>query len=621
MLRLARIAVTAVALTLAAAGPASAVQKIDEIINIPIGTSGGNLQTGKLLPGAASSCNSPKAAPAVDPGSFRNVGFDYESHINEPTCLTIEYSTANAACQNDGLFSAAYIGGFNPTAIQTNYAGDVGAAPNNGTPVSYSVLLPPGQRLSIDFHMATAAAGCAGFNFKVFSDRPWIYFQTPIRGHPFVGQTLRSREEVWEDSSNSTFTRQWRRCARDGSSCVDIPGATAQTYVPVPADVGHALRVHVSATDGGLTSTSDSDPVVVGVQLDAADAQSLNAPDPTQKGRLASTTPASGCDAPKATPQLFDNPNTRLYDVFRHTNESDGTICALVSALPAPTCPNKLLSAAYLPDFDPATSVAKNYLADSGFTALFGPETARYSFRVPAGAGYDVVLSTFGAADTCTSYDVRFGTASPYPTGAPSVEGTAQAGQTLSATDGTWTGAPTSFAYQWQRCFGDGSGCADIPGATGQTLPLTARSAGDSFRVRVTATEGIGSASKTSGPSAAVAEKPPDPPPPDPPAYAGIAVKPLTKAVGRNRLVALTLVCPAQALLGCAGTDAIKRGKSTLGLKSFAMLPGKSVKLTFKLAKRPAKGKKLAATQVVNSFDSRGITVRTSATLTLKRGR
>src|SRR3954468_23965893 len=135
------------------ASPASAVQKIDEITNIPIGTSGQNLQTGKLHPGAKSTCNSQKTAPAVDPGSFRNVGFDYESHINEPTCLTIEYSTADSACQTNRLFSAAYVGGFNPTAIQTHYVGDVGAAPANATPVSYSALLPAGQKLSIDFHM------------------------------------------------------------------------------------------------------------------------------------------------------------------------------------------------------------------------------------------------------------------------------------------------------------------------------------------------------------------------------------------------------------------------------------------------------------------------------------
>ena len=47
--------------------------------------------------------------------------------------------------------------------------------------------------------------------------------------------------------------------ARGGSSgCVDIAGATAQTYVPSQADVGATLRVAVNAsnTAGSATATS-----------------------------------------------------------------------------------------------------------------------------------------------------------------------------------------------------------------------------------------------------------------------------------------------------------------------------------------------------------------------------
>jgi hypothetical protein len=614
----ARIALAVTVLALVAAAPAAG-SDFSTITGFSIASSGPfvQTQTGKLQTGSASSCASPKTAPGVDPGTFNIAALGASSEINEPTCVTVTYSTANPSCQANGLFSAAYVDDFDRAHVAAHYLGDVGSAPTNATPKSYSVVVPGGKDFTVAWNMTMAGTGCSAFDIALSADRPWAFSPPPVTGHPFVGETLTSLDTFWTGATS--FTRQWRRCAADGSACVDIPGATGLMYTPVAEDVGHALRVHVAASDGTKTSTADSDPVLVGIQFDAQNGQSVSAGDPTEHGRLVRGTVVSACGTKKATPNQADLVAGYHYDAFRHTNDSESTICTLVSLEQASACSSdRTFSAAYLPSFDP-TSVRVNYLADGGESGRTASLTHRYGFDVPAGAGYDVVVISEDPNATCPTYDLRFGTASPYPTGAPTVEGTAQAGQVLTAADGSWTGAPTSFGYQWQRCFGDGSGCADIPGATAKTLPLAARNVGDTFRVRVTATEGIGSASKTSAASAPVVAAPPAPPPPDPPAYAGIALKPLTKVMGSKRLVALSLTCPAEAVLGCAGTDAIKLGRSTLGLQPFAMLPGKSVKLTFKLAKRPAKHKKLKATQVVNSFDSRGAVVKTSAKLTLKR--
>ncbi|CAB4941810.1 unannotated protein [freshwater metagenome] len=47
---------------------------------------------------------------------------------------------------------------------------------------------------------------------------------------------------------------------------------------------------------------------------------------------------------------------------------------------------------------------------------------------------------------------VAFGVSAPKNTALPTVSGTAKVGSKLTADPGTWTGDPTGFAYQWQRC-------------------------------------------------------------------------------------------------------------------------------------------------------------------------
>jgi hypothetical protein len=76
------------------------------------------------------------------------------------------------------------------------------------------------------------------------------------------------------------------------------------------------------------------------------------------------------------------------------------------------------------------------------------------------------------------------------PATAPVISGTAQAGETLTTTNGTWTGTPTSFAYQWQRCGNTGTACANISGANANTYVPTSADVGNTDRVVVTATEG-----------------------------------------------------------------------------------------------------------------------------------
>ncbi len=86
----------------------------------------------------------------------------------------------------------------------------------------------------------------------------------------------------------------------------------------------------------------------------------------------------------------------------------------------------------------------------------------------------------------------------------PTISGTAEAGQTLTAIRGTWSGNPTSFGYSWGRCDTSGNACGVIAGATARIYTVTDADVGHTLRVTVTARNGSGTASAASAPTGIV---------------------------------------------------------------------------------------------------------------------
>ena len=96
------------------------------------------------------------------------------------------------------------------------------------------------------------------------------------------------------------------------------------------------------------------------------------------------------------------------------------------------------------------------------------------------------------------------GGAAPVNTALPAISGAMVEGRTLTASAGTWTGSPTSYAYQWQDCKASGAKCSSIVGADTNAFVLGATNVGHTVRVVVTATNADGATPASSAATALV---------------------------------------------------------------------------------------------------------------------
>jgi len=267
---------------------------------------------------------------------------------------------------------------------------------------------------------------------------------------PTVGVRLNRTLGTWAGTPTS-YTYQWQRCNGSGSACADIAGETATTYKPVTADVGSTFRVAVTGINAGgpsLPAISDAtSPVIAPVPVSTA-----TPPSPT----TTAPSPNVGVRLVRVVGSWSNVPTSYTYQ-WRRCNGS-GTSCADITGETATS---------YMP-----------VVSDVGST-----------FRVVIVAHNDAGASLPATSDTTAAVTQPPPSIVTPPSTTVSLP---VVGVRLTRTLGTWTGTPTSYAYQWQKCDGSGNGCTDIPGATGATYRPLESDLGSTFRVLVTASNAAG---------------------------------------------------------------------------------------------------------------------------------
>ena len=112
-----------------------------------------------------------------------------------------------------------------------------------------------------------------------------------------------------------------------------------------------------------------------------------------------------------------------------------------------------------------------------------------------------------GSASRASAATATIRTAPPVNTVMPTITGAAMRTSTLSASQGTWSGAGNTYTYQWQQ--DAGTGFTDIAGATGTTYVLGVAEVGKRIRVRVTAANADATVTATSFATGVVQAGPP----------------------------------------------------------------------------------------------------------------
>ena len=402
---------------------------------------------------------------------------------------------------------------------------------------------------------------------------------TPATGLPVITGTARVGQTLTVDTSaiadedgldNVSYSYQW--IANDGTNDADIGGQTGSTYTLTDEDVGKSIKVRVSFTDDAdneetLTSAA------TGVVAAKPNSPATGAPTIDGTAQVGETltvltngiTDEDGLDNVSYSYQWIANDGTNDAEIggqtgstYTLTDEDMGkSIKVRVSFTDDADHEETLTSAATgvvaakpnspatgAPTIDGTAQVGETLtVLTNGITDEDGLDNVSYSYQWIAndgtndadiggqtGSTYTLTDEDMGKSikvrvsftddadheETLTSAATGVVAAKPNSpaTGAPTIDGTAQVGETLTVLTNGITDEDgldnVSYSYQWIA--NDGTNDADIGGQTGSTYTLTDEDMGKSIKVRVSFTDDADNEETlTSAATGVVAAKPNSP--------------------------------------------------------------------------------------------------------------
>jgi len=280
---------------------------------------------------------------------------------------------------------------------------------------------------------------------------PAMSIAPTITGIARTGETLTTSNGTWTGTPTS-YSYQWQRAATSGGVYSNIASATSSTYMVSDSDAGYFIKSSVVATNGVGSSSA-----ALSVETSAVtDIVPINRTIPVISG-----TARTGSTLTTTAGTWASSPTSYSYQ-WQRSATSGGVYTNIASA----TSSTYVVSDSDVGYFVKVSVVATNGVGSS--SAVLSSETAAVTDIAPTN------------------------------TAIPVITGTARTGETLTASKGSWTSAPsafTTYTYQWKTAKTSGGSYSNIASATNRTYELTDSDIGDYIKVAVTATNSVGTSS------------------------------------------------------------------------------------------------------------------------------